>query len=216
MLMHFTEKKLRRLLPRPNPTNYLFEASIGDVKKAIQRAYDNWRYPTGRRYADKVWQGRGDAVSARVHTRAIQLIGHELLQWRDQNGASDSGILSKRGNENDALLSGQEAPYCESQIYYQEGVPLIYYADFHIHLIVLGERRTSVEIATLVPRIAVGVDTSFSPVAGAGLILDPVSPTTIEEYDILLRIGKELGIGNMPTLAVPAPNSGVKSRMATK
>ncbi len=198
-----------RLLPRANPTSYEFEANISETKAAIQRAYDDWHYETSKNYGERTWRGEGDAVSRRVYSRALQLIGHELLVWREGDALAN-GLLSKPGNENDAYLSGQEAPFCESEVYFKDGQPLIYYADFQIHLAGVGPKRTRVEILTYGSKVAVGVDKRFSPVHGPGFFLLDVAPTTVEEYQILLKIGEQLGAKEMPKLVAPGPDSAVR------
>ena len=122
-----------QLLPHLNPTNYEFQVTIIDVKAAIQKGYENWQSEMTKKYRNRVWQGDGNAVSKRVHSRALQLVGLELLLWKGDGDALTKGLLAKPGNEDDAYLSGQEAPFSESRVYFKDGQPLIYYADFHIH-----------------------------------------------------------------------------------
>jgi hypothetical protein len=133
-----------RVLPRRNPTAWEFEAGITDVKIAIQKSYDDWHFGTSKAYTARVWQGDGDAVSKRVHSRALQLVGHEDLLWKGDGDLLTKGLFAKPGNENDAYLLGMEAPYCESQVYFEGATPLIYYADFHVHLAPLASGKTRV------------------------------------------------------------------------
>jgi hypothetical protein len=199
-----------RVLLSRNPTNYEFNASIIDTKAAIQKAYDDWHYDTSRKYEDKLWAGDGDAVTTRVYSQALQLIGHEQLFWKGDADALSKGLLTKPGNENDAYLYGGDAPYCESQVYFKNGVPLIYYADFELHLTALNAERTRVEILTLSSKVAAGIDRRFSPVRGPGLILVDVPSTTIEEYQILRKIGLKLGTRDMAPVVTPGSNAPVR------
>lgn len=191
----------------PNQTNYEFDATIEQVTNAIGRAYDSWHYATSKKYSAKVWRGSADTVSQTVFTRAMQLIGHEMLLWKGDGDSLSKGLLTVPGNEKDAYLYGGEAPLCESRIYFKDGQRLLYFADFHIHLAYIGPRRTMVEIHTYDQKVAVGIDRRFSPVRGTGLVCVGVPSTTVEEYEILLRIGAELGEKAMLRLSAPATNS---------
>jgi len=200
-----------KVLPRANPTAFEFNASVSEVTNAVRRSHDEWSHEMSKKYGSKTWDGVGDAVSRRVHTRRLQMIGLESLVWKGDADSLTRGLLTKPGNENDAYLLGMEAPYCESAVYFQDGQPLIYHADFHIHLASVASGRTRVEITTYDPQVAAGVDRRFSPVSsGPGLFTVEVAPTTVEEYQILLGIGRILGTTNMPQLAIPGVDASAK------
>jgi hypothetical protein len=104
-----------------------------------------------------------------------------------------------------------EVPYGESQVYFEGATPLIYYADFHIHVIPVASGKTRVEITAYDSRVAAGVDRRFSWVSsGPGLFVVAVAPTTVEEYQILLGIGEKLGTKNMPPLVLPGADAPVR------
>src|ERR1051326_4775359 len=48
-----------KLLPRMNPTNYEFAATMAAVTNAVQKAYETWHYGTSKAYGGRVWQGEG-------------------------------------------------------------------------------------------------------------------------------------------------------------
>jgi len=107
-------------------------------------------------------------------------------------------IYNDSANRNDAILT------CignfDSKIYFRFGFPYPYWADFHVHLDSILENKTRVEIFTLEPKIVVfGV--------GIGHVswtwTKKVPPSTIEEYEILLSIGEQLGEKNMPACNYP-------------
>jgi len=88
----------------------------------------------------------------------------------------------------------------KSKIYFKFGKPLYYQANFHIHLDSISENKIQVEIFTLDPEIIVfGI--------GYGHLgytwIKKVSPSTIEEYEILLAIGAQLGQEGMPECNYP-------------
>jgi hypothetical protein len=106
-------------------------------------------------------------------------------------------------------LFGSTSPVGESQVYFKDGQPLIYYADFHIHLTPLDSKKTRVEIFTYGSSVVTGVDESWSP-HGPAFIFVNVDPTTIEQYQILLGIGQQLRMTNMPPLVTPGMDAPMK------
>ena len=200
-----------KVLPHPNPTTYDFDASIGEVRAAIRKEHEDWGQEMSIKYGNKTWGGDGDVASRQLYTRRLQMIGSESLVWKGDADSLARGLLTRPGNEDDAYLLGMEAPYSESQVYFQGGQPLIYHADFHIHLALLGSGRTRVEITTYDSRVAAGVDRSPTVhFSGSSLFTVAVAPTTVEEYQILRGIGQRLGVTNMPPLVTPRPDSSVR------
>ena len=100
----------------------------------------------------------------------------------------DSILFSKQANCNDVILINFSASH-DSKIYYKFGKTVYYNAKYHIHLDSVSTDKTKVEIYTLKPHIITfflggqhGINRSKN-----------VLPSTIEEYEILLAIGKQLG-----------------------
>jgi hypothetical protein len=169
-----------RPLPRRNPTAYEFDAPIDAVKTAINGARgENWRD------AQKIHEGG-------------------FLAWRNDNSPFTKDVFTKPGNESDAYLYGLGAAVGKSQVYLKDGEELRCYADFHIHLTSITGSRTRVEILTYDARVHAG--TEWHPFARAGIWVG-VDPTSIEEYQILLDLGKQLGVQDMPKLITPDPDS---------
>jgi hypothetical protein len=199
-----------RLLPHPNPTNYEFEASISEVKAAIKKACgDKWRLAEAKKNRGRVWKGDGDADAKRLLTMLLQL-GPGSLFFKGDADALAKGILTRPGNENDAYFYGTDSPVGESQVYFKDGQPLIYFADFHIHLTAVDPRRTRVEIFTYDSSVNSGLYAPWSPAQGRSFIYVKVDPTTVEQYQILLRIGEQLGTKDMLQLVTPGSDSPVK------
>jgi len=132
-----------------------------------------------------------------------------FLLWKGDGDVLAKNLLTSPGNENDAYLYGGTSPVGESQVYFKSGQPLIYYADFHIHLTAISSNKTRLEIITYGSRVIAGLDQSLSP-HGPSLIFVEVPPTTIEQYRILLGIGEELGAKEMPLLVAPGSGAPVK------
>jgi hypothetical protein len=199
----------QRLLPHPNPTAYDFDADVSHVKGAVKRAFDKWRDEQTTKYQAMVWKGSGDAETQHILSLVLQSSGLMQLLWKEDGDAPTKDTFTKPGNENDAYIFGGDTPVGESQVYFKDGQPLIYYANFHIHLTVVSPQKTRVEIFTDDSSLAAGLDKSWSP-HGPALIFVKVDPTTIEQYQILLGIGEQLGTKDMPQLVTPGPDSQVR------
>jgi hypothetical protein len=196
-------------MPRPNPVNYEFDAPVSGVRDAVRKALGfDWRLEEARRNRQRAWKGGGSAEAKCVLTMALQLPPGSLFFKGDADALSKH-LLTQPGNENDAYFYGTDSPIGESQVYFKDGQPLIYYADFHIHLNALGPQKTRVEISTYDSSLVTGVDESWSA-HGPSFIFVRVQSTTIEEYQILLGIGKQLGTKNMPQPVTPTPDSAVR------
>jgi len=91
------------------------------------------------------------------------------------------------------------------RLYVKDGEAKTYYADFKIVLTPTNDPpRTRVAIVAQNCRVIAG--TEWHPFARAGVFVD-VDPTSIEEYQILLDIGRELGVQDMPKLITPDAQS---------
>ncbi|MDP2362318.1 MAG: hypothetical protein Q8M94_00970 [Ignavibacteria bacterium] len=83
-------------------------------------------------------------------------------------------------------------------------IPLSFLADFHIHLIKIDTDRTLVQVITYNSRLVTGEKTMGLVGEIGREIVEPVEPTSIEEYEILLKIGEALGVKEkMPPLLLP-------------
>lgn len=142
----------------PNPTSYVFDAGIEDVKKAILTRVED------------------------------SLDGYTVYAKEDY----DNDILSKN-IKNDALLRNHYD--VKSKMFFRFGNPLPYSPEFIIHLDSISEKKTNVVVFTSDTVVVVG---------GIGFnhfgytFEKKVSPSTIEEYEILLLIGRQLGQEGMP------------------
>lgn len=112
----------------------------------------------------------------------------------------------------DIYLDCSDGFYRGSQVYYTDrsGQKLgsLFYVSFHIHFKELDQNKTLVKINTIDPVI---VEFIFNPLVvlfdihgGVTLENKKVTPSTIEEYEILLEIGKGLGVSDqMPPIKLP-------------
>jgi len=172
-----------RPLPKRNLTAYEFNVSIDSVKTAITEARgENWR-----------------------DNQKLNKKGN--LAWEKDRDPFAESIFVKRENENDAYLYGICDAVGESRVYYKDGKGLTYYADFHIHITPINASKTRVEIFTHNSRVLAG--TEWHPFVKAGTWAQ-VEATSIEEYQILLDIGEQLGVQDMPKITMPDPNSRLR------
>lgn len=154
-----------------NPTIYIFNNPIYDVKKVIKKKFS---------YSN---------------------LGLQLSQKNDYT--LYKYLFKDSSNLNDFIIEGFKT---NSKIYFtkQDSIPLTYYADFQLHLIILDTCRTLVQVITYDNSIVIGEKTmGFVGEIGTAIV-HSVEPTSIEEYEILLKIGETLGVKeNMPPLKLP-------------
>ena len=160
----YSQEKLENL----NPTSYVFNASVEQVKNAMNIAGETYEFNGSLYFSDKV-------------------------------DYSYSYIFIDSNNINDAILYPLAS--FDSKIYFRSGKPLPYTSmAFHIHLDSISENKTNVEIFTLESKL-------YTFGIGAGHLCHiwekEVPPSTIEEYEILLIIGEQLGEQEMPACNYP-------------
>ena len=174
-----------------NQTSYTFEFKIQQVSEVIKKGFLNL---PGYRYMQ--------------------------LEYSGQNVLSSSAkkLFENTSNQNDFYLS-YSGSIGESKIYFskktfkssykrikvKKGEPLDYYAEFHLHLTQIDSIHTKVDIYTINPRVVTGEKLLPSfPHFGANPQMKSVPLSTIEEYEILLKIGKGLGVEEkMPKMVEP-------------
>ena len=157
----------KKKLDNPNPTSYVFDASIEQIKSAIKNA-------------NETYQIRGS------------------LYFSDRENYLYGYIFEDSKNINDAIINLLGS--INSKMYFRSGKPLYYQASFHVHLDSISENKTKVEIFTLNPKL-------YTFGFGVGHFgythVKKVPPSTIEEYEILLAIGKQLREKGMPKCNYP-------------
>ncbi len=178
-------------LPQRNPTTYEFNAPMDAVKNAINEA-------RGEKWQDAQGPNQGGQ-----------------LAWKGDGNPFAKGTFANAQNASDAYLCGVGLGYAvgTSRVYSKDGKGLTYYADFQIHLVPVNASKTRVDILTHDSFIEAG--TEWHPFARAGIFVN-VPATTIEEYQILLDVGKQLGDRNMPKLITPDPGSQTRKLRATR
>ena len=94
---------------------------------------------------------------------------------------------------------------CKSKVYFQKnGKPFIYDVDkFHIHLDSFDSNTTKVSIKVINPNIETRLTLLPTLFGARAQKHKAVPPTTVEEYEILLIIGRALNVKDMPELVIP-------------
>lgn len=132
--------------------------------------------------------GIEDARKAIITRVEDSLDGYTVYAKEDY----ENDILSKN-IKNDALLSNHYD--VKSKMFFRFGKPLPYSPEFIIHLDSISEKKTNVVVITSDTTVVVG-GIGFGHV---GYTWEKkVSPSTIEEYEILLLIGQQLSQEGMP------------------
>jgi hypothetical protein len=113
------------------------------------------------------------------------------------------------GDWNPSRMSGRGSPETEfdllqdgltkSDVYHWLTVPLRYKAEFKLRLAPLSDSTTQVDVQTAESMVLIGPNLF----GHGGNFYQPVAPTTVEEYRILLKIGRSLNEPSMPSLKVP-------------
>ena len=186
-----------RQMVKMNPTNYEFNASVSDVQAAIKKAFGyEWLHELSL-------ISNSPSIKGPLYT-SLQMRGASLL-WKGDGDTLTKEILTKPGNGKDAFLYGGGSCVGLSQVYFKDGKPLVLFADFHIHLTPISASQTSITIFTIAPAVVAGIEPHVAH--GPAYIFVEVPPTSIEEFQILTRIGHQLRTDNMPEVNIPLPDS---------
>jgi len=175
--------KTRSLLQK-NPTSYVFPGALPEVRGKILAAFRD--FPTSREFASFISpNNRSFMVSVRTN---------------EEHGDYEP-IFASPENRDDIYLHSWGEPIDPSEVYYGGGVPLRYRAEFQLHLTAPNDNSTQISVITHKPSVING-SVCCSP-HGYKSNDVAVESTTIEEYRILLFIGRLLGVSDMPTLRLP-------------
>lgn len=176
---HFKEK---------NPTSYVFHAPIDQLRNLI--VYDFFKDRSKKTDIDdfieisrKQWDV-GDANCSHNYEKVEK-------------------IFEKPGNKLDLYLSPVGSPIIShSKVYKKFWKSLEYFAEFQLHFEPINEAETKITVITYDPEVLYWGFEIFNT-GHAYVNFKKVEPTTIEEFEILLRIGKLVGEKDMPPLKLP-------------
>lgn len=178
LLLASCAKPVEKIDTVNNPTSYVFERPKKVIDSVILSAFSN----------------------ARFHNRVLSYPG------ADHSPIDTLKIFQNKGNQGDYYLSASllDFSYGKSHNYFRDGEPLDYVVSFHLHLEVISESKTRVTVIAIKPRVIEGEETWPSgPHFVRRLKYLNAEPSTVEEYEILLEIGKRIGERSMPTIRYP-------------
>lgn len=179
-----------KTIPQKNPTSYIFEGDIAEVRARILKATSSKRSEE----EDKAFPFKSPDNQSRK--------ADYFVTTKDEAFSPDlEKLFEKPENLQDIYLENDGLGII-SPTYYALGKPLRYLIDFHIHLESVQDNKTKVSIIPVKPRVYKG----YKGRGMHGALLPkqvPVEPTTIEEYQLLRYIGFVLGEEDMPEVLLP-------------
>ena len=173
-----------RPLSQKNPTSYVFPAPLPAARGKMLTAFKDFNL---MRDFLSSFSPNNPSMSFRMENR--------------DDAVFATHIFANRENHEDLYLHFFGDVIDPSPVYFGGGKPLRYRAKFQLHLTALDDNSTQVSIITHDPTVING-STCCGP---HGKVANDVAvePTTIEEYKILLFIGRILGVSDMPPLRLP-------------
>lgn len=177
----------KKELPKRNPTTYIFNEKEESIRDILRNLWLGPEYFS----PDIKPEPHFDKLS-------LQDSHYAVSEARRRNKSYDNPI-----GKNDVFYYCW-GPIAKSRVYYSEkGLPLDYLAGFHLHLTAIEAKKTKVEVFTYFSKVINGKTSGLGDPHGPHNIYTDVDPTTIEEYQLLLRLGEILKEKNMPELILP-------------
>ena len=175
-----------RAFPQRNPTSYEFPGSVSEIKQKMLATFKDFDVMQSfyRSFADGSFYFAVEGGENALFTK---------------NYAKD--MFANERNKDDLYLHSHGALIGGSPLYLGGGMPLPYSAEFQLHFDAIDPNKTRVSVITHNPRVYNG--TVCCGLHGYKSNTVPVEPSTIEEYKILLFIGRRLGMNDMPMLKLP-------------
>lgn len=157
-----------------NKTEYNYNFSVSEIKKVIYTCFS-----------------KGQFYGLDLGSKENELI----TKIFNDPGCSNDFILEEFSTFNK----------CTSKVYKKNnGEFHVYHGTYHIHLDSIGPKNTRVKINVLNSGVVYKTLLPTLPHLQRVNKLEKTPPTTVEEYEILLIIGQELGVADkMPTLCIP-------------
>jgi len=174
----------QRTLPQPNPTSYEFAASVEAVHLAIDALYE-------QQFSERP-----------LNTFRVAKADDELLTDEQRER------LAGPGGADDRYLWYMHEPMSLSPVYFVRGEPAPYIADFYLKIEPLDDQGTRVAVEAVDAQVLAGKTLLPRHELSRANIYLPVVPTSVEEYQLLLGIGRLLGQTDMPPLQLPNASRG--------
>lgn len=173
----------KKELKNSNPTSYIFSSDLTSVRDQLISAFS-----TENQVKNK------NIFSFKSLSRPEYARDLILTMETKKDVLFAKSIFENQVNQNDIYLHTFGDPI-KSHSYYALGKPLEYRVSFHIHFQSEQEGQTAISIIAVNPTVIKGI----GGLGAHGFFSKdiPVSPTTIEEYELLRYIGYLLGEKNI-------------------
>jgi hypothetical protein len=188
-----------RTLPMPsrNPTSWTFDLPVEQVRSGTIEAFSFQR---------QLREAPFPAGDLGAYRERVDGELEDLWVLKPGDSFFPESISSASGNEHDLYLHA-DGPLWLSPVYRGKDGGLPFEADFHLHLVPVGEGNTSVSVMAIDCRLSNGERFGLGP-CGPGMFtrFEKVESTSVEEYRILRYLGRFLGATDMPEVVLPAPD----------
>ena len=173
-----------KTLVQKNPTSYVFPGAPSEVREKILTALEDYQLSSEF----------GSFVSPNNPSFTFS------VRTREEYGSSEP-IFASPENHDDLVLYSHGESIDPSEVYFGGGKPLRFRAEFQLHFTAAEKDKTQISVITHRPTVING--SVCCGLHGYKSNDVAVEPTTIEEYRILLFIGRILGVSDMPPVRLP-------------
>jgi len=179
-----------------NPITYCFNFAYDTVRKTILNSLYDYKFESALKRQKE------------TENNDEQYYPHGLTFETSSDAVFSKNIFKNAENKNDIYFHsfGSLSP---STVYYSKDykTPLEFKAEYQIKLEKISDTITKVSIITLNYKVITGYQRIPEP-GMCGFWKPPIECdlpiTTVEEYELLLKIGQSLGAKNMPEMKIPA------------
>jgi hypothetical protein len=177
----------KKKLVAENPTEQILDVPHNELEQQIVSIFKNYSYINSKYYNSSLFYYNVEDFGKMFVAFHAETSDHQVFS---------SEYFAKPGTRDDIYLYTHE--YWLSPIYYSEGEPLEYLTPFSIKLTSISETSTKIKITAEDPKVIHGTECCGPHGRYAKQI--SVSPTTIEEYSLILFIAEQIGVSNLKPL----------------
>jgi hypothetical protein len=179
---------VHKLNPK-NPVSHIFNLPMEKLKDTILEIFKDQDSDT---YLDKVFIG-GDYYGHRNPTQ-------QFFEVNSKDDSIPDAYFCEPGRNDDIYLMALTGTW-DSKVYFSNGKPMQFQSSYILHLMKLNGGQTLLTVKADSPFVVNGM--GGIGVHGPKSLTQKVSPTTIEEYSLILFIASKLGEVNLPPLKLP-------------
>jgi hypothetical protein len=189
------KKVQQKILVHPNPTSYTFNLPLNVLRDTIFKMFD----------ISSQWN---DPILMRIFYFRFPEDDPKIMQADFSASVySDPGfgdVYFKEPGTRDDIFLFDMANYWKSPIYHSNGEPFEFTSSYAIQLKAIDKNTTRITIKSIGSEIVNGTlcCNPHSP-SGHYSNTQSISPTSVEEYTLILFIAEKLGIKGLPSLELP-------------